>query len=57
MTPEVFLRPWKKEDAKQLAAIANNRNVWNNLRDSIPYPYTLTMQKNGLCIARNRNLC
>jgi len=40
MTPEVFLRPWKKEDARQLALIANNKNVWNNLRNTIPYPYT-----------------
>ena len=41
MTPEVFLRPWKKEDARQLAHIANNKNVWDNLRDSIPHPYAL----------------
>jgi len=40
MTPEVFLRPWKKEDARQLALIANNKNVWNNLRNTIPYPYS-----------------
>jgi ribosomal-protein-alanine N-acetyltransferase len=41
MKHEVFLRPWKKEDARQLAAIANNKNVWNNLRDGIPHPYTV----------------
>ena len=38
---DVILRPWKKEDARHLVTIANNRNVWNNLRDSIPFPYTL----------------
>jgi ribosomal-protein-alanine N-acetyltransferase len=39
MPSEVFLRLWKKEDAKQLAYVANNKNIWNNLRDGIPYPY------------------
>ena len=38
---DVILRPWKKEDARPLAIIANNKNVWNNLRDSVPHPYTI----------------
>ena len=42
MKPEIILRPWKKTDASQLAVIANNKNIWDNLRDSIPHPYTLT---------------
>ncbi len=37
----IILRPWQKEDAQQLAAIANNRNIWNNVRDSFPSPYTV----------------
>ncbi|MEP6465964.1 MAG: GNAT family N-acetyltransferase [Parafilimonas sp.] len=41
MTSDILLRPWKKEDAKQLAYIANNKKIWNNLRDSIPQPYTI----------------
>lgn len=41
MKPEVFLRPWKKSDAQKLAQLANNRIIWNNLRDSLPQPYTL----------------
>ncbi len=41
MEPEIFLRPWKKEDASQLAKVANNKNIWNNVRDSLPHPYTL----------------
>ena len=39
---KIRLRAWKKEDAKQLADIANNKNIWDNLRDSIPYPYALS---------------
>lgn len=34
------LRPWKQEDVASLAEQANNINVWNNVRDSFPYPYT-----------------
>jgi RimJ/RimL family protein N-acetyltransferase len=41
LPPEVVLRPWKKNDAPQLAVIANNRKIWDNLRDHIPYPYSL----------------
>ncbi|MDE3235079.1 MAG: GNAT family N-acetyltransferase [Bacteroidota bacterium] len=39
---EVLLRPWKKEDAQALAAIANNRTIWNQVRDRMPSPYTVT---------------
>jgi RimJ/RimL family protein N-acetyltransferase len=38
---DIVLRPWKKEDAQQLASIANNRNVWVNVRDRFPHPYTV----------------
>ena len=37
----VLLRPWKKEDAQPLASIANNRNIWNRLRNRLPSPYTV----------------
>jgi [ribosomal protein S5]-alanine N-acetyltransferase len=35
------LRPWREDDAASLAAHANNREVWINLRDRFPHPYTL----------------
>jgi RimJ/RimL family protein N-acetyltransferase len=35
------LRPWRKQDAQALAVIANNRNIWNNVRDRLPNPYTV----------------
>ncbi len=38
---KISLRPWHREDAKQLACIANNLNVWNNVRDLMPHPYTV----------------
>jgi RimJ/RimL family protein N-acetyltransferase len=37
---ECKIRHWKVEDATQLAKALNNRNIQNNLRDGLPYPYT-----------------
>lgn len=34
------IRPWKQADLSSLVAHANNPNVWRNLRDLFPYPYT-----------------
>jgi len=35
------IRPWRGNDAGSIVKHANNRNVWRNLRDRFPYPYTL----------------
>ena len=37
---QVALRPLRKEDAAQLASLANNRKIADNLRDVFPHPYT-----------------
>lgn len=37
---DVLLRPFTYDDAPQLASMANNKNVWDNLRDYIPHPYS-----------------
>lgn len=34
------LREWRLTDSASLAENANNINIWNNLRDYFPYPYT-----------------
>ena len=34
------IRPWKLSDAADLAAAISNKNILNNLRDGLPYPYT-----------------
>ena len=34
------LRPWRLEDADDLAAALNDRQVLDNLRDGLPFPYT-----------------
>lgn len=33
------LRPWRAGDVPALVRHANNRNVWQNLRDRFPHPY------------------
>lgn len=35
------IRKWRYSDAKDLAAALSNQNVLKNLRDGLPYPYTL----------------
>ncbi|TQF14398.1 GNAT family N-acetyltransferase [Myxococcus llanfairpwllgwyngyllgogerychwyrndrobwllllantysiliogogogochensis] len=34
------LRPWRRGDEASLVQHANNREVWRNLRDRFPHPYT-----------------
>ena len=36
------IRPWREQDVASLARHANNRRVWQNLRDDFPHPYTET---------------
>ncbi|HOV28149.1 MAG TPA: GNAT family N-acetyltransferase [Pseudobacteroides sp.] len=35
------IRPWRIEDAQCLATALNNRKILDNLRDGLPFPYTL----------------
>lgn len=35
-----ILRPWQDGDRPSLVRFANNRNVWRNLKDRFPHPYT-----------------
>lgn len=38
---DISIRKWKIDDAEQLFNILNNQKILNNLRDGIPYPYTI----------------
>jgi ribosomal-protein-alanine N-acetyltransferase len=38
----ITLRPWAESDASQLAYIADNKNIADNLRDGFPLPYSLS---------------
>ena len=37
---DIKIRKWKIEDKSDLAKALNNKNILNNLRDGVPYPYT-----------------
>ena len=39
---ECILREWRIEDAADLAKMLNNKNILDNLRDGLPYPYTVS---------------
>jgi RimJ/RimL family protein N-acetyltransferase len=49
--PGCVLRPWAPADKASLIANANNRNVWRNLADVFPHPYTETDAEAWLQIA------
>ncbi len=37
---DFILREWKLTDVVSLSQQANNINIWNNVRDHFPHPYT-----------------
>lgn len=37
---KVFLRPLTDTDKDELTRLANNKKIWDNLRDLMPHPYT-----------------
>ena len=34
------LREFRNSDSKRLAELCNNKNIWENVRDYLPFPYT-----------------
>lgn len=39
--PDYILRTWEESDAESLACQLNNKKIWDNCRDALPYPYKL----------------
>lgn len=39
---DIKIRKWRLEDAADLAAALSDRQVLDNLRDGLPYPYTIS---------------
>jgi RimJ/RimL family protein N-acetyltransferase len=48
------VRSWQLDDAASLAAHANNRRIWRNLRDAFPHPYTLADARTFLEVTRQQ---
>lgn len=38
---DIKIRPWRITDAQDLTVVINNKNVQDNLRDGLPFPYTV----------------
>ena len=38
---KIILRPLHDSDREELAWLANNKKIWDNLRDLMPHPYTI----------------
>jgi RimJ/RimL family protein N-acetyltransferase len=53
---KVILREWKRSDADALAAIANNRKIWDNVRDRLPFPYTKKDAKEWLELVKKQKV-
>jgi RimJ/RimL family protein N-acetyltransferase len=51
--PSCILRPWALTDKESLIRNANNRNVWRNLTESFPHPYTEGDATKWLAFARD----
>jgi [ribosomal protein S5]-alanine N-acetyltransferase len=49
------LRPWAPGDEPSLARHANNYEVWRNLRDSFPHPYTLADAKRWISFTQQQS--
>ena len=43
-----IVRSWQWGDAGSLQQHANNREIWRNLHDGFPSPYTMVMRAAGL---------
>lgn len=46
--PAVHFRKWKYEDKDSLLKYANNKKIFDNMRDMYPYPYTSEAADNYL---------
>ncbi|MEP0262903.1 GNAT family N-acetyltransferase [Dokdonia sp.] len=49
------LREFKNSDALQLSILLNNKKIWDNLRNRIPYPYALEDAKEFIQFCQSEN--
>ncbi len=55
VTDRFTLRQWLDSDAPRLAEIANNKKIYDNLRDAFPHPYSLKNAQEFISAAKNSN--
>ena len=49
------VRPWAESDAPALVRYADDREVWRNLRDRFPHPYTAAVAESWLTFATRQD--
>lgn len=49
------IRNWAKEDFPALAKYLNNKKIWDNCRDSLPYPYSENDAQQFIQFVSNQN--
>lgn len=49
------IRNWVKEDFPALAKYLNNKKIWDNCRDSLPYPYSENDAQQFIQFVSNQN--
>jgi RimJ/RimL family protein N-acetyltransferase len=52
---DITLRNWQEKDIKSLSQNANNKKIWDNLRDEFPFPYTVLAAKQWISLANADN--
>jgi [ribosomal protein S5]-alanine N-acetyltransferase len=53
---EIKLREWRRSDIKDLAKIANNKKIWDNVRDRLPHPYSEKDAKEWIKLVQKQKL-
>ncbi len=51
----INLRRLNVSDISKLAKLANNKNIWNNLRDAMPFPYNENDAKSFIKLTEQEN--
>lgn len=49
------IRYWLKDDFSTLAKYLNNKKIWDNCRDSLPYPYSESDAQQFIQFVLNQN--
>lgn len=50
----LILRPWQTGDEESLVEFAGNHNVWRNMVDSFPHPYSRDNAVSWIVVANQR---
>ena len=51
----IVLRLLQDDDAGTIASLCNNKKIWDNVRDKLPYPYTVDDAVEFINICRNED--